>query len=81
MSLYDKFRWTVLDLAACYHGIVCALRMAGGAPSKAWLHDRPDWFVKLVAIKQPDPKNTAFRRLHQQAVIELDFRRATGVSK
>ncbi len=81
MSLFDRFRWFVLDAVAIYHLIVCAVRVNSGAAPTRWLHDRPDWFVKYITRMPVVAGAPNFTQLKRQAVVELDFRRVTGVSK
>lgn len=81
MSLFDRFRWFVLHTVAVYHLAVCASRISAGAAPTQWLHDRPDWFVKYIARMSVAAGATDFTRLKRQALVELDFRRVTGVSK
>lgn len=67
-----------LMLAAIWHDIVVLAREVMGQPARTWFADRPDWYVGLVAVYFIQPKLLSWRR---SAVIELEFRRATGVSK
>lgn len=81
MSLYDRFRWFILHAVAVYHMAICAARVTAGASARQWLHDRPDWFIKYLTLQGVVAGAPDFTRLKRQAVVELDFRRATGVSK
>lgn len=81
MSAYDRMRWCVLHAVAAYHMAVCAMRVSAGHAPTRWLHDRPDWFVKYIARMSVAAGAPDFTRLKRQALVELDFRRVTGVSK
>lgn len=81
MTLYDRFRWAVLNTFASYHIVICAVRMGCGADAKGWVHDRPDWFIKFVALHEAKADFPEFERLKRQAVVELSFRRTMGVSR
>ena len=71
-------KWQVLMLAAIWHDIVVLAREVMGQPARTWFADRPDWYVGLVAAYFTHPKLQSWLR---SAVVELEFRRATGVSK